>query len=365
MPFCIAPFVKINHDLTGSYRPCDVHPEYQGKYKSAEEAFNSDEVELTRIDMIYDIHRPECSNCYKMEDVGISSRRQHLNNMYADEVNAIKNNSKIRFPIMDLEMSFDNICNFKCVTCSPTFSSQWEKELGPVEKSIQDLNADIVKHLKHLTLLGGEPFLNKRVYDNNFFKIMNENFNFKESLLVLYTNNSIELKEHWYHLLSKVEKLCIILSLDGINEVGEYVRYGMRQELFDKNLEIWKKFYDKPNVVISDYISTGINISYVVHNMNIFNIEKTQKKYDVPIILESIHNPRYLSPAILPDNIKSQIIKKNNNKFITNMVHSDTFNETECKKYINYVNYLRKTRGEPPEECLIVYEQLCKLYPTV
>ena len=57
MSFCIAPFVKINHDLTGTYRPCDVHSEYQGDYSSAEQAFYSDEVELTRIEMIHGKHR--------------------------------------------------------------------------------------------------------------------------------------------------------------------------------------------------------------------------------------------------------------------------------------------------------------------
>ena len=106
MPFCIAPFVKVNHDLTGSYRPCDVHPEYEGSYSSAEEAFNSNEVELARMEMIYDDHRPDCTNCYKMEEAGINSRRQLLNIIYKDEVNQIKSNPKVRFPILDLEMSF-------------------------------------------------------------------------------------------------------------------------------------------------------------------------------------------------------------------------------------------------------------------
>ena len=363
MPFCIAPFVKVNHDLTGSYRPCDVHPEYEGRYSSAEEAFNSNEVELARMEMIYDDHRPDCINCYKMEEAGINSRRQLLNIIYKDEVNQIKSDPKVRFPILDLEMSFDNICNFKCITCSPTYSSQWEKELGPVNKSVQDLNSETVKNLKHLTLLGGEPFLNKRVYDNNFFEIMHKNFDFENALLVLYTNNSIELKEHWYNLLSKVKHLCVMLSLDGIDKVGEYVRYGLNQKTFDNNLKVWKKFWNKPNIPIFENVSTGINISYLVHNMNIFNIEKTQDKYDIPILLEAIHSPRYLSPAILPDDIKTQILKQNNSKFISNLLNSDSFDIKECDKFINHINYLTKTRGKPPEECLTIYKQLCKLYP--
>lgn len=363
MSFCIAPFVKINHDLTGSYRPCDVHPEYQGNYSSAEEAFESDEVELTRIEMINKLNRIECSHCYDMENAGIVSRRQHLNNMYANEIDKIEKNSKTRFPIMDLEMSFDNVCNFKCVTCSPTFSSQWEKELGPVKKSTQDLSADIVKNLKHLTLLGGEPFLNKRVYDNNFFNIMNNNFDFDNSLLVLYTNNSIELKKHWYNLLSKVNKLCIMLSLDGIDEVGEYVRYGFSQYTFDKNLKKWKEFYDKPKIEILENIYTGINISFLVHNMNILNLKKTHDKYDIPIILQSVNSPRYLNPAILPDTIKEKIISINDDEFVVNLLNSDTYDEKECKNFIEYTNYLKRTRGEPPKDCLFIYEQLCKLYP--
>ena len=342
--------MKINHDLTGNYRPCDFHDEFEGEYKTPEECFRSPEVELMRLDMIHGLVREECSNCHRLENVGIKSRRQHFNEMYPDEILELKMNPRVRFPIKDLEMSFDNTCNFACVTCSPTYSSQWEKQLVVIEKTTCDLDPKTVKNLKHLTLLGGEPMLSKRAYTQEFFKTMHENFDFDNALLVIYTNNSVEPKGHWYNLLKKVKNLIVFCSLDGVDEVGEFVRYGFNQEIFDRNLEAWRKF-------------TEPRFSYVVHTMNIFNIEKTQQRYG-DIDLQTLHSPKYLSPAILPDHIKDMILEHNSSDFVKNLLNSNDYDEEECKSFMCYVNFLKR-RGQPPDECLKVFEQLYKLYPTV
>jgi len=349
--FCIAPFLKINHDLTGNYRPCDFHDEFEGEYKTPEECFRSPEMELMRLDMIHGLIRDECSNCHKLEDVGIKSRRQHFNEMYPDEILELKMNPRVRFPIKDLEMSFDNTCNFACVTCSPTYSSQWERELGIIEKTTCDLNPDLVKNLKHLTLLGGEPMLSKRAYTQEFFKTMHENFDFENALLVIYTNNSIQPKGHWYNLLKKVKNLIVFCSLDGVDEVGEYVRFGHNQEIFDYNYHIWKGFADT-------------RIAFTTHIMNIFQVNKMLERYD-EVDFQTLHSPKYLNPSILPAHIKDMILQHDDSDFIRNYLNSGDYDEDECKSYLCYVNYLRNRRGEPPEECLRVFEQLYTLFPTV
>ena len=67
----------------------------------------------------------------------------------------------------------------------------------------------------------------------------------------------------------------------------------------------------------------------------------------------------------LAEDYKEKIISINDDEFVVNLLKSDTYDEKECKNFIEYTTYLIKTRGKPPEECLFIYKLLCKLYPTV
>ena len=76
--------------------------------------------------------------------------------------------------------------------------------------------------MRELKILGGEPFLENKYLD--IFKKINK----KNIDLFFVTNNSIFPKDEWIEELSKFKSVRFIISLDGVHEVAEFVRYGKK-----------------------------------------------------------------------------------------------------------------------------------------
>ena len=120
-----------------------------------------------------------CKKCYRDEDLGKSSYRQHFNNRY---------DLKLPAKIRELELALSNKCNFKCIICGWDRSSRWyqdEKLLNSivprldvpiasgarvmpetVTEKIIDADIDKIDFTKvdNLALQGGEPLLDEKIY---------------------------------------------------------------------------------------------------------------------------------------------------------------------------------------------------------
>ncbi len=59
-----------------------------------------------------------------------------------------------------------------------------------LDKTMNSLTSEVIKNLEIIVLVGGEPMLNKKYP----FELFYENFNFKNAIVVLYTNNSLSPK---------------------------------------------------------------------------------------------------------------------------------------------------------------------------
>ena len=90
-----------------------------------------------------------------------------------------------------------------------------------------------------MKILGGEPFLDKKNID--LLKIVPR----KKMKLMLVTNNSIFPSEEILNLLDDFRYLNINLSIDGIDEVAEYVRYGTKWTKFERNWNKWVEWGNK------------------------------------------------------------------------------------------------------------------------
>ena len=69
-------------------------------------------------------------------------------------------------------------------------------------------------------------------------------------------------------VLQKLKRLRVIVSLDGIDEVGEFSRYHMKMNVMTRNLKKWKKLSGQ-RIILS--------FNFVSHSLNVLNIDKTEK----------------------------------------------------------------------------------------
>ena len=203
---CIIPFIHMTSKPNGACRLCCLSTKYIKNRKgeqfflgknSFEEIWNGWEMRNIRKKMLKNEKLPECQHCFNEEKHNKTSKRMRENKKFlknykhylksADEKDGFLSNDPLY-----LDLRLGNICNIKCRTCNPLFSSAWSKELKKNEKDFQkssflkesyskgpfvfrkelrngtkqevffDMIKTISSSLKRIYISGGEPFLIKK-----------------------------------------------------------------------------------------------------------------------------------------------------------------------------------------------------------
>ena len=358
--FCMAPWSHIQQNSYGEINPCCMFygedEVYTKKYGSLQDAFDGPENAKLRERMLNGEYIDSCKKCYRDEDLGKSSYRQRFNERY---------NLSDKPVIRELELALSNKCNFKCVTCNTRFSSSWYDDdillgrthytdIGRNYKSNFDIKNEDLSHLTELKILGGEPFLEK-----DYLKIF-KSINKKNVTLFLVTNNSIFPPKDWIAELSEFKDIRFVISLDGVYDVAEFVRYGKKFSKFEKNFVRWmelsKKFLHNMTIVPH----------YVFHVYNSINLNSTLKWMeqffddDEVLSYDFLEYPKELSIKYLPKDVKQFIIEQNDNFLrpkIKKFLEMSEYNEFYCKKLKTYHKFLN-VRNEIPDECKLIIERI-------
>ena len=210
---CKAPWNHIQINAEGTVNPCCMFSPtiYHEKYKNLQDAFNGQENQNLRKKMLNGELIDGCQKCDLYESLNKFSYREHFDLKY--DSSTLKN-PKIR----ELEFALDNVCNFKCVTCSSRFSSKWyNDDLKLIDLNIPRYSEAIHKRkkvirnannlegldlseLNYLKLIGGEPFIN-----DSYIDIL-KNLKLENLELALITNNSV-FPDKWIEFILKVKTL--------------------------------------------------------------------------------------------------------------------------------------------------------------
>lgn len=135
--FCLAKWKQLTlHLQTGHKHSCHHPPTHKIDIKAIEDnpsaLHNTEFSKHTRQQMLDGVRPVECGYCWKAEDSGSLSDRVYKSaTKWANEhFDSVKNNPSTHdtFPSY-LEVSFSNVCNFKCIYCAPNISSQWYQEV--------------------------------------------------------------------------------------------------------------------------------------------------------------------------------------------------------------------------------------------
>lgn len=326
--FCILPWVHTHLNTEGDVYPCCVSwtPERKSqmgwlKDNSLEEIFNSPKMRQLRLDMMNGVERPDiCSNCYDREDAGFASARQGNNRDFDDQIEELvaqtREDGYIDPKIKSWDIRFSNLCNLKCRSCGPMFSTSWAQEKGELGKiyaipSGTDPLANQYDTVEKIYFAGGEPLIMPEHF-RTLTKLIDIG-RAGEIMLVYNSNmtkldyNNHNLTDYWKHF----KKVVIGVSLDNIGTRAEYTRSGTNWEILDKNL---KAFYH--------YVKTHKNISfYYSPTISIFNIhqitdihrylyENNMMQWINSILFNILLQPEYYDCRILPIEVKEEVVSK-------------------------------------------------------
>jgi len=242
---------------------------------------NTIEKKMRRKEMREGKRPKECDYCWRIED----NTQEYSDRVWKSAANWSQVDKELIFnsdPMDDIypryvEVSFSNVCNFKCSYCGPAFSSKWTEEIkskGPYKlyqthyNSIKESEVsfpnrednpyieafwkwfpEAVKHMYTFRITGGEPLLSKHTFKVIDYLLENP----QPDLHFAINSNACPPGNLWETFVKKIKQLedtksikyfSLYASAESFGKHAEYSRDGMDWDLFSKNL---RYFLDNTN----------------------------------------------------------------------------------------------------------------------
>lgn len=184
-----------------------------------------------------------CSNCELLENAGLVSFRQGMNNGLG-----IVGKKDLSGPAR-LDLMFDVSCNLACRTCGPHASSYWQHHLkvnGQWSRPIRpEHNADSMiallqtlnlENLRQVVFCGGETLLGNEYW--NVARWLTANVpNAKSQLTLCFQTNGTQPIEHKnFEIINECHAVRLHVSMDAVGQQFEYLRWPASWEQVTTNL---------------------------------------------------------------------------------------------------------------------------------
>lgn len=301
-----------------------------GKYipLTLEQHWNSEHMRSVRRRMMAGETLPECEVCND-KLLNTSVYRTYFDHLFGHKLsdvfaNTLPDGSTTMVPV-SWDYRFSNLCNFKCRTCGDMLSSSWETEekshamvdwsnsknnwMVPTVRSaisaFQDtqieaeFNRAVESHsVEEIYWVGGEPLM----YEQHW-RYMQRIVELGDGprLYARYNTNLSRIQyrgvDLYRDILSRVRDWQICASLDGTNEIGEYIRTGLDYEQFCSNFEAGMAVATNPRQMRLDFTLTLPGM------FEVGAMERLSQKYGVQLLAKVIFSfspDIAMSPLALP-----------------------------------------------------------------
>lgn len=359
--FCLAKWTQVTTHLgsgiTHSCHHVGAHKIHLRELEKDPNALHNTEFKKERrIEMLNGERPVECDYCWRIEDNSdhfsdrITKSIQPWSLPYLQDI-ASSDGSENIYPKY-VEVSFSNVCNFKCAYCGPAFSSKWTeevKEKGPYDftdykgnkrqfgfidpNEVQYLEREhnpyieafwkwfpeAVKHMHVFRITGGEPLLSKHTLKVMDYLLENP----QPKLEFAINTNACPPDKLWKTFITKVNKLTktksikhltIFTSAESTGSQNDYTRFGMDYDLWIKNLN--SLMLHTVNVKLS--IMCAVNILSIGSlDKLVEDIEKIKHKCfrrkqhkEISIDFAYVRNPKFLDIRLAPRDLLDECFHK-------------------------------------------------------
>lgn len=331
--FCMLPWVHMHAFPDGRAYPCCLsdywHPVGDLRKNTMLEIWNQEKYKKMRVNMLADKPCIECTKCYEREEHGAFSMRNDSNRNYGHLIKEIaqtkEDGTHEEFKIRYWDIRFSNLCNFRCRSCGPIFSSNWYndhvkiyntkpdvlgREMARVEYAAGDedsMEAQMLEHVPYLEQVyfaGGEPLIMKEHY-TLLEKLIDAG---KTDIRLQYNTNFSELAfkdkhvfEYWKHF----KNVSVGASLDGMGKQGELIRKG----------QDWKQTVENRERMMKEVPHVDFYVSSTVSSMNVLHVLDFHKEWTRLGLIQAkdwninlCQGPDWYRPDIFPIWFKEQVI---------------------------------------------------------
>lgn len=332
--FCIVPFIHLSTAPLGTLRPCCFSSQYKvsdennqpfnlGHHKLAQ-IWESPHYEDLRKEFLSGKAPKACEFCFKEESFGKRSKRQKENDKYSHYIDSVLENNKKRLAPKTLDLRLGNLCNLKCLSCNPLFSSPIEAEMKNQwpdhyfeKRDYENITYDnewfstkqfkeninlLLEELEFVYVSGGEPTINPSLL--HFLKEAVDKRKASKIDLRFNTNLS-HYNDEFYQLLPHFKSVDISISLDAIEKDLYLIRYPLQFKKVEENLE--------KLLLLSGEIEITFNCTTSL--LNLFSLKdfyqwvdgkSQQHRRYFHISVDLVHEPTYLNLIYLHPSLRNQ-----------------------------------------------------------
>lgn len=327
--------------------------------QSLQEIWNGPEMRELRLNMLQDKKSDICRRCYELEDSDVWTLRKSSNENFKHHKAKVESTGDdgtagdVNLAYMDIR--FSNLCNLKCRSCGPQFSSSWfedHKQLyGKLNhEKILKVRDDMLNFMDEL-----EPLLNsvERVYwaggepliTDEHYRILDKWIEMgKQDVVMDYTTNFTQMRykkktafEYW----NAFEDVRVAASLDANHARGEYLRKNMDWAIVVQNRRDMIKQCPHVYFEITPTVS-----AYNVLNLPDFHKEWIEEGLLQPraIRINMLLDPSYMRFQILPPSMKEQVRKRYQEHFDYLKQFDDV--DSVISDFENVIKFLDKDRTD-------------------
>jgi MoaA/NifB/PqqE/SkfB family radical SAM enzyme len=356
-----------------------------------EEIWNSDFMKQTRLQMLKGEIPSSCRKCFVEESNGIISKRQWETEVWNNRLDLdqiIKTTNEdgslpLHIPYFDLRLG--NMCQLKCVMCSPHDSSSWIKDWKlqyPLYQNLDlkidqrwdnqydyswyrkgsflDSMKDQAKNIRELYFAGGEPLLIPEHYKILEFMIDSGN---AANCVLRYNSNGVELPDKLFQLWNHFKSVKFNFSIDDIGQRNDYIRFPSKWKNIVSNL---KKLDET-----SDNVS--VNVACAVQLLNVLTITdlarwKLDQKFKKVNLTDGagiigthlVYFPSYLNIRVLPENLK-KLAEEKIMRFINEQNTNEVFvnHPMGRRRWLGIINYMMQEDWSSKIPMLKEYLEIC------
>lgn len=313
-PLCLVPWTNIDIAPRGNIKPCCKYQVDVMKItdNTIEDYAHSEELKTIKQQMLNNKWPLGCVRCKSEEQNNIKSKRQLDYERWKTEFDNYTEDQGF----ITASIAFGNTCNLKCIMCGPSSSSRWRKEyidiygidkppLEVIDNATSDDIYNALPHAIHLDIPGGEPFLSQIDKQLELLQRYVDTGQSKEMILHYTTNAQKYPDEKWWELWSNFKEIDLQLSIDGVNDRYEYIRYPAKTDLLETNVQ---KYQCKELLLDNFRLSVSHTLSaYNVYYLGEFFDWCERKRLPRPWI-GKVHNPKHMRSDVFPSNVKKQIV---------------------------------------------------------
>jgi radical SAM protein with 4Fe4S-binding SPASM domain len=346
MPYCSLPWTNLDISPQGKMSPCCKFESHLYPYKpenintsTIDEYINSPIVKEVKQDFKNDKWPKGCQRCKIEEDSGIVSKRVQDHARWGELFSEDRG-------FVTASISFGNTCNLSCITCDPSASSRWQQEAKILlnrdvkpnhfyKEGFVDSFKEKTPNLVHLDIPGGEPLLSGVKQQKELLYLYVED-DLARNITLHYTTNCTQFPDdEWLSLWSHFKEVELQLSIDGIGDKFEYIRYPAVWEQVVPNIKKYLELRDKGLIKLS--VSTTVsayNIAYLDELLQWLDEMSLGMPY-----LGRVHTPTYMRPTVWKKDARDYIIDRLKNSrfdldsFITLMQTEDDSKNFENFRY--------------------------------